>query len=220
MMGRARLTMEAVGHAAPPSPTVLERRRTVLTYVTAAIVVGVGAAAVVGSRSLGYWTDLGPGPGFFPLCLGILLVVFGIAWLVTALRAGTTTPSPAADGPATGRTIDPTAGDLPAAGSTAAATAAEAVADPAAEFPEYSLPTVVAILASLCVLAATLEVLGYQLAMLLFLLFHLRVLGRRRLLLSLVIAFVGSIGVFVVFTRILSVPLPASSIPFLRDLGL
>jgi len=218
-MGRAPLTMPAVGHAAPTSPTVLERRRAVLTYTTGAVVVAVGGAAAVGARSLGYWTDLGPGPGFFPLCLGILLVVFGIAWLTKAARAGSTV-SPAADSPATARSIDTTAADLPAASSAAAATSPEAAPDPADDFPEYSLPTVIAIVASLCVLAATLEVLGYQLAMLLFLLFHLLVLGRRRLLLSLVIAFAGSIGVFVIFTRFLTVPLPASSIPFLRDLGL
>ena len=76
-----------------------------------------------------------------------------------------------------------------------------------------------AIVISLCVLAATLEILGYQLAMFLFVLFHLLVLGRRRLLLSLVLALVCSVGVFVVFTRFLTVPLPASSIPFLRDMG-
>lgn len=218
-MGRTRLTMPAVGHAAPPSATVLERRRAVLTYVTGAVVVVVGAAAAVGSRRLGYWTELGPGPGFFPLCLGILLVVFGIAWLANAARAGSTM-SPDADGSATARSVDEAAADLPAAGSAASASSPEAVPDTADEFPEYSLPTVIAIVASLCVLAATLEVLGYQLAMLLFLLFHLLVLGRRRLLLSLVIAFAGSIGVFVIFTRFLTVPLPASSIPFLRDLGL
>ena len=91
---------------------------------------------------------------------------------------------------------------------------------PEEEAPEYSLPTVLAIVVSLCALAATLEVLGYQLAMFLFVLFHLLVLGRRRLVLSLVLAFVCSIGVFVAFTRLLTVPLPASSIPFLRDLGL
>jgi putative tricarboxylic transport membrane protein len=96
---------------------------------------------------------------------------------------------------------------------------ADAMVVPEDEAPDYSLPMVVAIVVSLCVLAATLELLGYQLAMFLFVLFHLLVLGRRRLLLSLVLALVSSVGVFVVFTRFLTVPLPASSIPFLRDLG-
>lgn len=199
-MKRPRTVLPTSRSTAPASPAVLARRRAVLTWVTGAGIIAVGAAASVASRSLGYWTDLGPGPGFFPLCLGILLVVLGVAWLVSVGRSDKDPVS--------------TAEATPTADNGAAA-----VPDPAEEFPEYSLPTVVAIVLSLVVLAATLEVLGYQLAMLIFLLFHLLVLGKRRVLLSLVIAVAGSVGVFVVFTRFLTVPLPASSIPFLRDLG-
>lgn len=218
-MGRTRLATPAVGHTAPPTPAVLKRRRTVLTYVTGAAVIAIGAAAALGSRSLGYWTNLGPGPAFFPLCLGTLLVVFGIAWLAKVARAR---EAASAVAPSADPVSAPSSSEATASGFSAAAPAPinpDAVPDPADEFPEYSLPTVMAIVASLCVLSATLEVLGYQLAMLLFLLFHLLVLGRRRLLLSLVLAFAGSIGVFIIFTRFLTVPLPASSIPFLRDLG-
>jgi putative tricarboxylic transport membrane protein len=208
-VGRVRLAMPTAGPAA--SPDVLERRRAALTFATGGVVIAVGGAAALGARSLGLWTDLGPGPGFFPLCLGILLVVFGLAWLGKVARARATSGGTAA------RSAN---AHLPAATQPAGtATSLEAVPDPAEEFPEYSLPTVLAIVGSLIALAASLEVLGYQLAMLLFLLFHLLVLGRRRLLLSLVIAFTGSIGVFVIFTRFLTVPLPASSIPLLRDLG-
>ena len=32
-----------------------------------------------------YLTDLGPGPGFFPLRLGIILTGLSTAWLLTAL---------------------------------------------------------------------------------------------------------------------------------------
>ena len=186
--------------AVAPSPALLARRRKVLAAVMGAVVVLVGAAAAIGSRELGYWTDLGP--GFFPLCLGVLLMVFGSVWLLQQWRHRGDEVGTA--GAATDHEAE-TAGGIP---------------DPAEEYPEYSLPTVVAIVVSLCVLAATLEVIGYQLAMFLFLLFHLLVLGRRRLLLSLAIAFAGSIGVFVVFTRLLGVALPPASVPFLRDLGL
>lgn len=166
-----------------------------LSAATAAVVLLVGTAALVGSRAYPYWTPLGPGPGFFPRWLGGLLVLCGLVWLLQLLRTAR-------------------------AATTDSADAAVATVAPEDEAPEYSLPTVVAIVVSLCVLAATLEVLGYQLAMFLFVLFHLLVLGRRRLLLSLVLASASSIGVFVAFTRLLTVPLPASSIPFLRDLGL
>lgn len=175
------------------------RRRRWLSIASAVVVTFVGAAAVVGSRTYPYWTPLGPGPGFFPRWLGGILIAGGLLWLVQILRAARATPARHADG--TQEAV------------------AQAILVPEDEAPEYSLPTVLAIVVSLCVLAATLEVLGYQLAMFLFVLFHLLVLGRRRLLLSLVLALVCSVGVFVVFTRFLSVPLPASSIPFLRDMG-
>ncbi|KRF03277.1 hypothetical protein ASG88_22295 [Nocardioides sp. Soil777] len=159
----------------------------------------VGAAALIGSRDYAYWTALGPGPGFFPRWLGGILVVCGALWLVQLVRIARSAKD---------------AGEDPTNGQ-----ASDALVVPQDEAPEYSLPTVVAIVVSLCVLAASLEVLGYQLAMFLFVLFHLLVLGRRRLLLSLTLALMSSVGVFVVFTRFLTVPLPASSIPFLRDMG-
>ena len=189
-----------------------ETRRLWLSAVTALVVALVGLAALIGSRAYPYWTPLGPGPGFFPRWLGGLLLVCGLLWLVQlvrAARAGRATTAPAgADGTDAGG---------PDAGGTAVS---EAMLVPEEDAPEYSLPTVLAIVVSLCLLAATLEVLGYQLAMFLFVLFHLLVLGRRRLLLSLGLALLCSVGVFVAFTRFLTVPLPASSIPFLRDLGL
>lgn len=170
-----------------------------LSTITAALVVVVGASAAVGSHDLGYWTDLGPGPGFFPMWLGVLLCVCGATWLAQTVRRQRRSTTVSDESPA------PEATEVVATGE---------------EAPQYSLPTVIAIVVSLCVLAGMLEILGYQLSMLLFLLFHLLVLGRRRLLLSAVLSVVGSFGVFVVFTRLLSVPLPASSVPFLRDLGL
>ncbi|GAB3440982.1 tripartite tricarboxylate transporter TctB family protein [Actinophytocola sediminis] len=165
-------------------------RRSRLPAVMAALVVVVGGAAAVAALNLQYWTEFGPGPGFFPLWLGVLLVVFGAIWFATLQR-----------GPVEPRT--------------------ESAPDEAPQTTgDHSPATVVAIVVSLCVLAGVLEVLGYQLSMLLFLLFHLLVLGRRGVLLSSVISLAGSFGVFLIFTRLLSVSLPASSIPFLRDLGL
>lgn len=164
-----------------------------LPVVVSLLVTLLGVAAVVGSLPLGYWTELGPGPGFFPLWLGILLTGLGAGWLLMELRAWRAR-----------RTGD--ASGLPFGEDE--------------EVPAYSPPTAVAIVVTLCILAACLELVGYQLSMLAFLLFHLLVLGRRRLLESVVIAVVGSFGVFMIFTRLLTVALPASSIPFLRDLGL
>ncbi|WP_169570384.1 tripartite tricarboxylate transporter TctB family protein [Nocardioides insulae] len=159
--------------------------------MVAALVTCLGVAAILGSRTLGYWVELGPGPGFFPLWLGVALTLLGGIWLVMEVRAWRS----------------------PSGTDVAEVSAEEAT-------PEYDLSTVIAILGSLCVLAACLEPIGYQLSMLVFLLYHLMVLGRRGPVLSIVIALCGSFGVFTIFTRFLTVPLPTSSIPFLRDLGL
>jgi putative tricarboxylic transport membrane protein len=185
-----RNTNDGAPETLPRSPAELASRRARLSAVTACAVVLVGVLALVAARDLQYWTALGPGPGFFPRWLGGLLVLCGALWLVQLWRRSR-------DGQAL---------------------AAEA--DPEETEPGQSPLTVTAIVVSLCVLAALLEVLGYQLAMLLFLLFHLLVLGRRGPVLSAVIAGLGSFGVFVVFTRFLTVPLPVASILFLRDLGL
>lgn len=74
--------------------------------------------------------------------------------------------------------------------------------------------------ASLLVVGATLDYLGFQLVMTLFLLFHLRFRGRRRWLTSVVIALVAAIGTFHVFNDFLLVPLPYASVPPLTWLGI
>ena len=74
--------------------------------------------------------------------------------------------------------------------------------------------------ASLLVVAATLDYLGFQLVMTLFLVFHLRFRGRRRWLTSVVIALVAAVGTFHVFNDFLLVPLPYASVPPLTWLGI
>ncbi|MFY0408891.1 tripartite tricarboxylate transporter TctB family protein [Solicola sp. PLA-1-18] len=159
--------------------------------VVAAVVAAVGAAAVVGSLRLGYWTEIGPGPGFFPLWLGVILTVLGLIWLQRSVRELLSGSPEEVRPPTADEGVEP-----------------------------YSWSTVGAILGSLVVLASVLDLVGYQLSMLVFLVFHLKVLGRRGWLLTLVLSVAGSFGVFVVFTRLLTVNLPASSLPFLAGLGL
>ncbi|MCZ2839337.1 tripartite tricarboxylate transporter TctB family protein [Modestobacter sp. VKM Ac-2985] len=54
--------------------------------VVAALVVVLGAATVVGALALGAGTARTPGPGLWPLLLGLLLVVLGIGLVATARR--------------------------------------------------------------------------------------------------------------------------------------
>jgi putative tricarboxylic transport membrane protein len=79
---------------------------------------------------------------------------------------------------------------------------------------------VIAVVASLLVLAAVLDLLGFQLSMFLFLMYHLKIRGKRSWLSSLLTALAGSIGAFYAFNYGLNVALPVSAIPALNLIGL
>jgi len=153
--------------------------RPIGTWIAQAVLVAISAYLVLESRSLGIWTDGGPGPGFFPLVLSVALAVLSVVWFVQTRREALPT-----------RTAESHLGR------------------------QAAITTV-----SLVVLAALLNVLGFQLAMLLFLLFHLRVMGRVRWLTSLVVAVAGSVGAFHLFNDLLMVTLPVASVPPLSWLG-
>ncbi|MFJ4262446.1 tripartite tricarboxylate transporter TctB family protein [Paenarthrobacter nicotinovorans] len=79
---------------------------------------------------------------------------------------------------------------------------------------------VIAVVVSLAVLAAVLDLLGFQLSMFLFLLYHLKIRGRRGWVSSLIIAVAGSFGAFYAFNYGLNVSLPTAGIPLLNSIGL
>jgi putative tricarboxylic transport membrane protein len=64
------------------------------------------------------------------------------------------------------------------------------------------------------------DFIGFQLAMFLFLVFLLRIPGKQTLWLTLIIALLGSVGVYHVFGSYLDVQLPVSSFALLAKLGL
>lgn len=79
---------------------------------------------------------------------------------------------------------------------------------------------VIAVVASLVILAAVMDLLGFQLSMFAFLLYHLKIRGRRTWVSSLIIAVAGSFGAFYAFNYGLNVALPVSALPFLNSIGL
>jgi hypothetical protein len=79
---------------------------------------------------------------------------------------------------------------------------------------------VVGVVGGLIVLAALMDLLGFQISMALFLFAELKWLGRQRWWLAAVVALVGSVGTFVLFDRVLGVQLPLSSLPVLSGVGL
>ena len=79
---------------------------------------------------------------------------------------------------------------------------------------------VIAVVASLTILAAVMDLLGFQLSMFLFLMYHLKLRGRRAWPSSLVTALAGSVGAFYAFNYGLNVALPVSAFPLLNTIGL
>ena len=79
---------------------------------------------------------------------------------------------------------------------------------------------VVAVVVSLAILASVMDLLGFQLSTFLFLLYHLKLRGRRTWVTSLIIALAGSVGAFYAFNYGLNVALPVSAFPLLNTIGL
>lgn len=79
---------------------------------------------------------------------------------------------------------------------------------------------VIEVVVSLVILAAVMDLLGFQLSMFIFLLYHLKLRGRRTWGSSLIIAVAGSFGAFYAFNYGLNVSLPVSAIPLLNTIGL
>lgn len=79
---------------------------------------------------------------------------------------------------------------------------------------------VIEVVVSLVILAAVMDLLGFQLSMFLFLMYHLKVRGRRSWVSSLVTALAGSVGAFYAFNYGLNVSLPVSAFPLLNTIGL
>lgn len=145
----------------------------------AQIVVGLfGVATALMSLQLKLWVSFGPGPGFFPFAMGVLLVVLALLWVVETRRVGFVV--------------------------------AESV----------SRVRVVSVIASLLVLVALMEPIGFQISMALFLFFHLKVIGRRGWVMTVVVTALGSFGAFALFNNVLGVRLPVAALPFLQNLGL
>jgi putative tricarboxylic transport membrane protein len=155
-----------------------------ICQTTALCFVALSAFVVWESWNLEYYTKLGPGGGFFPLWLGVVMGGLSLAWLVQVSgRKGS--PKDAAFLPERGGIV-------------------------------RILSTVVALVA----MAGFMNLLGFQLTMFLFLVFLLMVLGRQAIWVTLVAAFLGSVGMYHLFGSYLDVSLPAATVKLLVNLGL
>jgi hypothetical protein len=70
-------------------------RNSTVDAVVAACLVVIGLVEVIEARRLGAgWTTDGPGAGYFPFYVGLILLISGAAILVQSLRARKATTAP------------------------------------------------------------------------------------------------------------------------------
>lgn len=164
-----------------------------------ALLLGAGLMLAIGATQMRLWSSTGPGTGFLPLFIGAVLALVSAIYLVQRLlelRAA------ASDGRASAST-----GQAASGGDDASAA-------------DANIGRAAIIVLTLGLLAWQLEYLGFQISMFAFLLFHLKVLGRQRWDMSLLVAAIGSFGTFALFSGLLRVTLPHSDIPLLAGWGL
>lgn len=140
--------------------------------VASLLAIIIGIAATIQAIQYPFGDESGPGPGFFPLFIGILLCGSGMALFVSVTR------NPPRFEPE----------QWPTTNSARA--------------------RVLTIVGGLAAIAALLEIVGFRLTMLVFLVIMPIVLGARRWIVVIAFAIICSFGTYYVFTQWLQVPLP------------
>ncbi len=144
---------------------------------------GISGYIIWASKDLEYYTKLGPGGGFFPLWLGVIMSGLTLIWLIQEIRKKERIDHP----------FIPAGADI-----------------------MRIIFTIIALLA----VSLLMDLIGFQLTMFFFLIFLLKILGKQSLLISLIVALLGSFGIYHIFTRFLDVILPMASLKFLSNLGI
>ena len=161
----------------------------------------LGVYVSMESIRLVYFMPLGPGPGFFPFWLGVLLAVLSLIWFVrVTIRPTVATKASLLPADEEEGAFDPAGGAFVPRGAAAV--------------------RVLSVILATMLLPALGEHLGFRLTMLACLLFLLGVTGRQKLPVTIVVGLAGSFGVYYVFHDLLDVYLPTARIVFLQDLGL
>ena len=158
--------------------------------ITAFIFMVLGIFAIKGAMSLIYMTDIGPGPGFFPLWLGVLLLFLG---LILILQNTFSKKKVAVVD------SEPTEAMWPGI--------------------DGAIRVGLVIFALLAV-SFFITYIGFRVSMFLLVSSLLYTLGRQKILMTLAISLSGSFGVYFIFTHFLSVELPVASVHWLSVFGL
>lgn len=190
------------------------------------LLVALAGATIIGSLQRDVWTDLGPGPGFFPLVVGGLLLALSVALTVELVRtpdaaagseAGSAVddPAPEADGSrplaTDGRSSTPVPGDTTGGPSADLDPGVTHVAIREARerprTPFGGVPGPVLVVSALVVSLMLMSVLGFRISIGLLVFFVLAVVERMRVLHALALALAISLGSFYLFSELLDVEL-------------
>jgi putative tricarboxylic transport membrane protein len=155
----------------------------VLRLVLALLLMSMGLYLVTQSGKIGYSDLSGPGPGFFPFWVGLLLSIAAFLWLIAEFRANKDSQVE--------QDLDP-----------------------------KGIYRVGRLLLAVMLLTFCFVPIGYNISVLFFMLFLTSTMGKGKVVTNIIVSLVSSFGIYLVFEKLLDVPLPDSFIPFLSQLGL
>nr|WP_306268841.1 tripartite tricarboxylate transporter TctB family protein [Pararhizobium sp. IMCC3301] len=165
----------------------------------------VGLYCIGAGSQFEYYGLLGPGPGFFPILVGSLIVALSVGLFISIYRSAHA-PSP---------------NDIPTTQDAIKQQFANQQNGNKPFFEETgSVRRVGGMLIAIVATTALLEVIGFRLAILLFALSAPSMMDRPSLFWRIVLALLCSFGVAYAFENWLGVQLPKPSIQFIEDLGL
>jgi putative tricarboxylic transport membrane protein len=165
--------------------TIVEGRTwiRILRLVLALLLMSIGLFLVSQAGKIGYSDISGPGPGFFPFWVGLLLSIAAFFWLIAEFRANKDSQVQ--------QDLDP-----------------------------KGIYRVARLLLAVMLLTFCFVPLGYNISVLFFMLFLTTTMGKGKVSTNIIVSFASSFGIYLVFEKLLDVPLPDSFIPFLSQIGL
>jgi putative tricarboxylic transport membrane protein len=165
--------------------TIVEGRTwiRILRLVLALLLMSIGLYLISQSGKIGYSDISGPGPGFFPFWVGLLLSIAAFFWLIAEFRANKDSQVK--------QDLDP-----------------------------KGIYRVARLLLAFMLLTFFFVPVGYNISVLVFMLFLTSTMGKGKVVTNIIVSLVSSFGAYLVFEKLLDVPLPDSFIPFLSQLGL
>ena len=155
----------------------------ILRLVLALLLMSIGLYLISQSGKIGYSDISGPGPGFFPFWVGLLLAIAAFFWLVAEFKANKDSQVE--------QDLDP-----------------------------KGIYRVGRLLLAVMLLTFCFVPIGYNISVLFFMLFLTSTMGKGKVLTNVIVSFASSFGIYLVFEKLLDVPLPDSFIPILSQLGL